>query len=192
MNAFNRLLLILLSLAAIAAAVVVLLLTFGVEANSLASWWDWLERRLQPFEDLDDTGQVWAAAISIAVIVAGLILLVLEIPKPGRRPEPRMTLQSGGLGRVTVTRMGVQELASREAHMVDGVREFQSQVGEDRDGLHIRGRASVDPQANLPDVARQVQERVKGAVEQHLGVKVADVAVDAQLQPLTDGRRRVR
>lgn len=191
MSAFNRLLVGVLALATIVGAAVVLLVAVGVEASSIASWWPWLERRLETFEGLDDTDQAWTVAITAGLIVLGLVLLVLEFPKPRRR-EPRMTLQSGGLGRVTVSRSGVQELASREASLVEGVREFQSEVQENRDGLHIRGRASVDPGANLPAVAQQVQERIKSAVEQHLGVKVADVAVDAQIQPLTAGGRRVR
>jgi uncharacterized alkaline shock family protein YloU len=101
-------------------------------------------------------------------------------------------LKQDGLGRVTVTRDGVRELVSREAGRVAGVMEVRPQVEENRNGMRILCRTSVDPAASVPELTRELQERVKAAVEHHLGRRVTEVRVDAQLEPLGGPGRRAR
>lgn len=191
MNIFNRILIILLSIVTAIAAVAVLLVTLGaVEPADLAPT-AWLQDRLEPFTTLSDANQAWTIAVCSALLLLSLVLLFLELKPPARR-EKQMVLRDDTLGRVTVSRDGIAELARREAARVNGVWEFEPEVDEDSRGLRIRGRASLDPEANVPAVTELVQERVRTAVEQHLGRPVADVQVDTQLTPLAGNRRRVR
>ncbi len=190
MNVFNRALLIVLALAVLIATTAVLITTLGwLEPAQLAPA-GWLRERLEPFAALDAADQRWTVAGCLALVILGLLLLYLEVrpPPPGER---RLLLKEDGLGRVTVARDGVQELARREAGRVPGVMEARAKVEEERDGLRILGRLSVHPDVSLPALSQEVQERVKSAVEHHLGRPVATVKLDTQLAPL-DGRRRVR
>ena len=125
------------------------------------------------------------------LFLLGLLLLLLEL-RPPAREEPQVLLKQDGLGRVTVTRDGVRELVSREAGRVAGVMEVRPQVEENSKGMRILCRTSVDPAASVPELTRELQERVKAAVEHHLGRRVTEVRVDAQLEPLGGPGRRAR
>jgi len=101
-------------------------------------------------------------------------------------------LKQDGLGRVTVARDGVRELVDREAGRVAGVMEVRSHIEQDHAGLRILCRLSVDPTRSVPDMTQELQERLKGVVEHHLGRPVAEVRVDAQVAPLASDRRAGR
>lgn len=187
MNVFNRLLLILLDLCLLVAVVAVLLVTGGLARPEQLAPTPWFADRLVPFTRLDPQPANWAVGITIGLGILGLALLALEL-RPAPRPAPHLALKEDGLGRVTVARDGVCRLAEREAGLVPGVMEVRAQVEEARDGLRLAARLAVDPASSLPDLTTQVQERVKAAVEHHLGRPVAGVAVDAQVAPLGGGR----
>ena len=103
-----------------------------------------------------------------------------------------MTLKQDGLGLITVTRSGVRKVVDRAAGQVPGVMEVRSRLQEDDRGLHVLCRVAVDPATSIPDLAQELQERVKAAVEHTIGRPVADVRIDAQVEPLTAGGRPTR
>lgn len=191
MNVFNRLLLILLDLLLLVTAGAVLLTTLGVTQPKQLAPTPWFVDRLVPFTQLDPTSRNWAVGVSIVVFLVGLLLLFFEL-RPGPRQAPRIMLKQDGLGRVTMARDGVRELADREAGQVAGVMEVRSHVEEDAAGLRILCRLSVDPTRSVPEVTQELQERLKAAVEHHLGRPVAEVRVDAQVAPLVSDRRAGR
>ncbi len=191
MNVFNRLLIILLDLLLLVAAGAVLLVTLGVTPPEQLAPTPWFVDRLVPFTQLDPTGWSWTVGVSIVLLLVGLLLLFLEL-RPGPREGPRIMLKQDGLGRVTVARDGVRHLVDREAGRVAGVMEVRSQVEEDAAGLRILCRLSVDPTRSMPEMTQELQERLKAAVEHHLGRPVAEVSVDAQVAPLVSDRRAGR
>ena len=191
MNVFNRLLIILLALVLLVAAGAVLLTTLRVTQPEQLSPTAWFVDRLVPFTQLDPTLWSWTVGASIVLLLVGLLLLFLEL-RPGPRAAPQITLKEDGLGRVTVTRDGVRELADREAGRVAGVMTVRSQVDEDPTGLRILCRISVDPASSVPEMTHELQQRLKAAVEHHLGLPVAQVSVDAQVAPLVSDRRSRR
>jgi hypothetical protein len=193
-NVFNRLLIILLDLLLLVAAGAVLLVTLGVTAPERLAPTPWFVDRLVPFTQLDSTGWNWTVGVSLVLLLVGLLLLFFEL-RPGPREAPRIMLKQDGLGRVTVARDGIRHLVDREAGQVAGVMEVRSQVEEDAAGLRILCRLSVDPTRSMPEMIQELQERLKAAVEHHLGRPVAEVRVDAQVAPLVSDRgagRRVR
>ena len=191
MNVFNRLLLILLDLLLLVTAGAVLLTTLGVTQPKQLAPTPWFVDRLVPFTQLDPTTRGWTVGVSIVLLLLGLLLLFFEL-RPGPRQAPRIMLKQDGLGRVTMARDGVRELADREAGQVAGVMEVRSHVEEDAAGLRILCRLSVDPTRSVPEVTQELQERLKAAVEHHLGRPVAEVRVDAQVAPLVSDRRAGR
>jgi hypothetical protein len=190
-NVFNRLLIILLALLLLIAAGAVLMVVLGLIRPEQIAPTPWFADRLVPFTQLDPTSRSWAVGIGILVFLVGLLLLFLEL-RPGPREAPGITLKQDGLGRVTVARAGVRELVDREAGRVAGVMEVRSRVEEDPAGLRILCRISVDPTGSVPEMTQELQERLKAAVEHHLGRHVADVSVDAQVAPLVSDRRAGR
>jgi len=190
-SVFNRLLIILLDLLLLVVAGAVLLTTLGVTPPEQLAPTPWFVDRLVPFTQLDPTSWSWAVGVSIVLLLVGLLLLFLEL-RPGPRGAPWITLKQDGLGRVTVARDGVRELVDREAGRVAGVMEVRSHVEEDPTGLRILCRLSVDPTGSVPEMTQELQQRLKAAVEHHLGRRVAEVSVDAQVAPLVSDRRAGR
>jgi hypothetical protein len=175
MNVFNRILAILIAAAVMTGAVVL----FLVAANTLTpgqlgvfgpvvNLFDWAG---QP-------GAVQAGAT--AAFLLGLLLLIAELRRGDRR-EKRVTIKHDEMGIVSVDLAGIEELVSREARRVGGVQDVRSRVGETKNGLEIVERVSVAPDANVPEVSRELQERTKQVVEHHVGRPVSEVRVDARL-----------
>lgn len=185
MNIFNRILAVLVGLLLSIGAVVALLAALGIpEVQAFGTPWiqDGLRRLAQP--DV----RALSIALSLLALLVGLLLLVLELRLPQREPAA-MALKQDELGRVTVTKKGVRELVDREAGRIEGVSRVHSQVTQDRNGLRILCRLSVEPTANVPALAEQVRQRIKASVEHHLGQPVAEVGVQTQLAPANGGRR---
>ncbi len=188
MSVFNRLLIILLALLLLLGAGAVLLTTLRVAQPAQLAPSGWFVDRLVPFTQLDPSLWSWAVGVSIVLILLALVLLFVEL-RPEPRAAPRITLKQDGLGQVTVARDGVRELADREAGRVSGVMSARSRVEEDPTGLRILCRIAVDPSMSVPDLTQELQERLKAAVEHHLGLTVTQVSVDAQVAPLVRDRR---
>jgi hypothetical protein len=180
---FNRLLIILLALGLLVAAGAVLLVALGLAPAEALAPAPWFADRLTPFAGLDADARAWTVGLGLGLALLGLLLLVLEL-RPGPREEPRLTLKRDGLGTVTVTRSGVQKVVEREAGRVGGVMEVRSRLEESERGLHVFCRVAVDPAADIPALTEELQARVKVAVEHAVGRPVAEVRVDAQVEPL--------
>jgi uncharacterized alkaline shock family protein YloU len=189
---FNRLLIILLALVVLVTAIAALLTTVGViQPVQLAVAGSWFVDRLLPFSQLDPTTGTLTIGVCLLLIVLAVLLLVLEL-RPGPRQARRITLKDDELGRVTVALDGLRALADREASRVEGVVKARSQVEQEPPGLRIACRVSVDPASSVPDMTQTLRERLKTAVEHHVGLKVSQVSVDAQVAPLATNQRHRR
>jgi uncharacterized alkaline shock family protein YloU len=193
MNVFNRALIVLLCLALLVATGAVLLVSLDLVSPAQLAPAPWFQDRLAPFTELDPTTWGQTIAACAALLLVGLVLLALEL-RPGPRAAAQMTLTQDALGRVTVAREGILELVRRAAAGVPGVLAANAWVDEGPQGLRIRSRVAVVPTANVAELAAEVQERVRAAVEHHLGRPVAEVRVDTRVAPTPPARpvRRVR
>ena len=193
MHVFNRILLLLLALIALAVGIISLLLLFGSIRPSAVSPGGVLYGQWHFFTTLHGSDATTALLVSGALIVLGLLVLILEL-LPGRREPARYLVRQDGLGRVTVTRSSVRALVQHEAALVPGVMEVDPRVTGGSKGLHIYSRTSVAPEVEAQAVGQQLQARIQEAIQQHLGLPVAEVQVAAQIGPLNTRRRvpRVR
>lgn len=187
MGVVNRVLLVLLDLAMLVVTVVLGLVSLGWFTAGQLSPVMWIQDRLEPLAHLTNGEQAWSVGICSGLIVLGLVLLFFEL-KPNTE-SGRVTLKQDALGRVTVTRDGIEALVTREAASVPGVLDARGHVDEDNGRFRVREWVSVDPAVNVLELAQTVRERVKESIEQHLGRTVSDVRVDTQLKPLGGGRR---
>lgn len=176
MNTFNRILGVLLALAAMTAAAGVFVAALRViapaqlgAAGSAIHLFDWANR----------PGPVAAGAA--AVFLAGLALLAAELATAGRGRRQRVMVKDDEWGTVSVTMDGIEELVTREARRVGGVRDVRSRVAQDKGGLRIVERVAVAPEASVPEVSRELQERIRSVVEHYVGRPVSEVRVDARL-----------
>jgi hypothetical protein len=188
MNVFNRIVVILLAAVLFIGAVLILLITFGAvtpqqilpagTANTVLGQWIESFARMQPNATLLTT------VIAVLVILVSLWILYLEL-----RPKPQpdvIRIREDGLGTVTVRTESVHDLILHTASTMPDVLQVHSRIARGPDGVNIHCRTSLTPEANVPQVTTELQERIKQAVERYLGMNVANVAVDAQLEPLSD------
>lgn len=189
MNILNRVLVILFTLLVIAASSLVLAVTLELVAPQRLRV-PLLSDVLEPFAELQPPPQTVAIAIAAGLLVLALVVLIAELTPPPR--DKKLTIKKDDLGRVTVSKNGLRRLVDREAALVPGVMEARSELYESKQGLRVKSRVSVDPGSDAPQLTDQVRDRIKGALERHFG-RVAEVAVDAQIEPLDrKKRRRVR
>ncbi len=190
MNLFNRITVIVIDLMLLTIAVWLLLITAQViipEQLLLPVWlMDWTNRIVAASVRL----KVLLALIAAATVLVGLILLYFEL-RPARKTEHQLTIRQDMLGAVTVSAHCIRQIVSREAGTIPGVLEVKARVKDQAEGLKILSRISVDPSANIAELGRSLQERVKAAVERLLSLPVAEVSVQAQIDPL-QGKRRAR
>lgn len=188
MNVFNRIVVILLVFVLFVGAVLILLITYGVVApqqilpagtadTGLGQW-------LASFAVMGPNATLLTTVIAVLVILVSLWLLYLEL-----RPEPRadvIQIREDGLGSVTVRTDSVHDLILHTASTMPDVLQIYPRIDTGSDGVKIHCRTSLTPDADVSQVTTELQERIKQAVERYLGMKVANVAVDAQLKPLSD------
>jgi hypothetical protein len=192
MALFNRLLIIVLAVVVLVVAIVSLLATVGLVQPAQVGWaGSWIVDRLVPLAELDPTSRTVSVGVCLLLIVVAVLLLVLEL-RQGPRETRRITLKDDELGRVTVAMDGLRELANREAVQVAGVTRARSQVEEDSPGLRISCQVSVDPAISVPEMTASLRERLKAAVEHHVGLSVTQVSVDARVAPLASNQRHRR
>lgn len=189
MNLLNRMIAILALVAVACVAVVVVLVALGARTPLavLPPPWHLL---LEPFAILTHAARTWVVVAGIVAVPLCLYLLVLEV-RP-RRPEPALLVQAAPEGSVTVSRRGVQHLADVEGGRVAGVVAVRSKVRETPQGLCVRGRVVVRRSAPLPEVARQVQERIRSGIERTLGRAVAEVRLQTQFESTSPQRSHGR
>jgi uncharacterized alkaline shock family protein YloU len=185
MNLLNRAIVTLLAVFVLVAAGLVLLVIVGLVRPDQLALGSWLRDGLALLTQRERPEREWALALSLTLLPLSLLILLLEL-RPRRRKEAAVLLKQDESGRVTVAREGVQELATREATRVEGVLAARSQVTDGQGGLRVLCRVSIDPTANVPRLCEEIQERVKTAVEHHLGRPVAEVSV--QVAPATEAR----
>ncbi len=181
MNIFNRLLVIVITLAVLGAATLLILLTANLVMPEQLTTWSWLLARIQAIDAFAARHQVTTILVSLTVLLLGMTLLYYELRLASR---PQLVLRQDDLGRMTVSLAGVGELANHAAKQVTGVLEASTRVKAKAKGLRILSRVSVDRSARLADISKQLQERIRTTLEEHLGYPVTNVSVMAQLSPL--------
>jgi len=189
MNSFNRILILLLDLLIAAGAVLVLLITFGVITpaqvvpaglveTSIGQWF-------ASFAAMSPATTTLVTLVATVVILLSLLVVWYEVRSP--RPEPAFTIREDAIGRVTVQLASVRNLITYTAAQFPQVLQVQPTMQQSPQGLTIQCRTSFAPDAHLPQVTSDLQERIKQVVEQHVGLRVVGVRIQAQLEPLAGG-----
>jgi lysylphosphatidylglycerol synthetase-like protein (DUF2156 family) len=173
MNLFNRILAIAIAAAAAAFAVCVFLVAVNWITPAQLGALAWVPNLF--------AWQTRATAVAIGAAIAFLAAIALLYAEFvfQRDRSSHMLIKHDELGSVIVARHGIEDLVTREAGRVRGVQEAHSSINEGKTGLRIAERLTVAPDANIPALSREVQERIKSAVERYIGRPVAEVSIDA-------------
>ncbi|ADU51288.1 hypothetical protein Tmar_1175 [Thermaerobacter marianensis DSM 12885] len=115
----------------------------------------------------------FTAGLGLAFVLSGL-----HVTYHALRPRRRDALSAATeLGEVRTALSAVEELARRTGLQVAGVREVRPRVRAVRDGIRLWVRAEVLPDHPIPDVAPQLQARLRETVETIVGARVTEVRV---------------
>ncbi len=189
MNVFNRIVVILLALLLLIGSVIILLVTYGAIPPQQAlpgglvntPFGQWVAS----FAQMGPNSTLLTTVIALVVALVSLFLLLAEL-RPSRGAPSTIVVRDDGLGRVSVRASSVHDLILHTASTIPEVLQIYPRVDTHPDGVNIHCRTSLTPEANVPEVCSLLQNRTKDAVERYLGMTVSSVAVDAQLEPLSD------
>ena len=98
----------------------------------------------------------------VVVAVIGLALLLVELRT--QRAASQLLLREDSAGEVTILVDSTRRLVDHVAERIPNVKEAQALVLPTPKGLRVRCRVTVDPAANVPELAREVQSQIGAAL----------------------------
>lgn len=153
------------------------LLVFILAAVVLAAMTGWLD----PLAILDLNNLPLEYRISIGLVTAIILLLALRLLLVSLRlvkaEEQQALIDSANLGAVSITMPALESLIVRAARQVSGVREVQPRFKVLAEGLVVRLDITVNPDRNIPELTRSLQEQVNEYIVATAGLDVAEVQV---------------
>jgi len=175
MGALDRVLLFVYTVALMVCAAVSLVISLGYQAPFRA------------FELAFHTAQGrWTTgAVSLLVLVASVRLLYSAFAQP-RVHVVHVT----ELGEVRISREAVEHLLQRVARQVRGVRDVRPRATISGESIAAHLRIWVSPDVNIPGLAGQLQEELRRAVREVVGVELTELHV--AVESITAEARRTR
>ncbi|WDL97027.1 alkaline shock response membrane anchor protein AmaP [Alicyclobacillus sp. ALC3] len=163
MSILDRILLVLLTLGSLAVAVLLLLLGVGV----LGSW---------PSIVVTDAATYPMYTIIVAVVF-GLFALRFLFYR-WTRPQEDYIMLPGDHGFIRISFETIRQLSNRTGKSVRGVQEFDTRVRSGQAGVLLAVRVRVMPDIDITQMSAEIQQAVKGYVEQTAGVTVERITVN--------------
>ncbi len=167
MNVANR---AVVSLLLVLVIVVSLLLAVAPEqlVSPLSLALDAAQRRLDTFS------QIGVSIGSLAVAALAAILLVAELRRP-RRASVVVSKTPGGTAELVIESIAMR--LKRAAEAVPGIRDASPVVRSRGNGIDVLMRLSTDPEADLPEISKQVMDAVRSDAESRMGIPVKSLRV---------------
>jgi uncharacterized alkaline shock family protein YloU len=86
-------------------------------------------------------------------------------------------IRSDGGGLLTIDQESIRLLANRIGSTAQSVRDIDCEVGEAPGGLVLSCKTSIALGASIPESGRELQSKIKEAVEEFTGLPVAKVEI---------------
>ena len=161
--------------------------------GDLLGFWG-LRVTLDPFT-LPAVSRVTWAGMGLAMSLSSLALLWVALG--GLRPRGRWFVlarrgRSGGQGAsdVSLSAAAAEKLVAEAAHRVEGVWEAQPTLHLKRGGWKVLLQLYLRREAEVPEVAAEVEEAVAVALREHTGIDLDGMKIRAQLGPYERAWRR--
>ncbi|MDA8442554.1 MAG: alkaline shock response membrane anchor protein AmaP [Peptococcaceae bacterium] len=118
-------------------------------------------------------------AVIAALVSLILAILAFSLVRVGRKDEAAVA-SSTALGQLRISSQAIEQIVSRAALTVEGVRELHPRVVPLPEGMNIVIKTVMQPEVVIPAVVEKLQGRVKSDVETYTGLKVTEVKVMVQ------------
>ena len=92
------------------------------------------------------------------VILTGLRLFWISLSRPRGK---HVVLAETSLGQVKVSFQAIESLVEKVVSQFNGIRDVKPRIIAVPQGVGIQVRASVTPDVNVPEVSREIQNRIK-------------------------------
>lgn len=103
--------------------------------------------------------------------------------------RPRAVVHEHTLGQVAISLSAIESLVRKEACQIPGVREAKARIYQVPEGIGVEVRASVTPERSVPEVSREIQEKIQARIHEIVGVVVSQVRV--RVEDIAAARARV-
>ncbi|WP_227765997.1 alkaline shock response membrane anchor protein AmaP [Zhaonella formicivorans] len=94
-----------------------------------------------------------------------------------KSPHTHALIQTTDLGAVNITIPALEHLVTKAAKQIKGVKEIKPKVKAVPDGIAIYLQVGISPESNIPIVSQELQDTVKGYLEQVAGIRVLEAKV---------------
>ncbi len=165
MGIFDR---IILALFTLAMAVVSCLFVVMAAAGWLVPLY-----RIQDWLSMDNGRWVFGILSGLSLVVS---LRFLYLGSRKDRPDQALVHETE-MGEVHISLGAVENLVTKVAKSLKGVRDVRSSVYQRDGNLGVRIHAVVSPEVNVPDTARLIQQAVGDYTKNVVGVEVTEVKV---------------
>ncbi|MDD3268452.1 MAG: alkaline shock response membrane anchor protein AmaP [Syntrophomonadaceae bacterium] len=120
--------------------------------------------------------RVVLGTVAILIIAVALFLLFSGL-KRASKPDETILVKSELNGQVSITVPAIKLIIMRAVKKVEGVRDIRPAVSNAQDGLVVYLHMMINPEHNVPEMSRKLQEVVKQYLEEIGGLQVSEVKV---------------
>jgi uncharacterized alkaline shock family protein YloU len=179
-NAMNRGISFLVGACAVAAGTVVILVTSNAIKTGTLAPSGWFRDQFVRLDDLSGRGESLAIAIGAAAIAVGAVLALIEL-LPARNGTREFFVRDAIGNAVSLPPETVSMVAEQAAREVNGVVNADMSVSERADGVAVMGNVTMLDDLSPAEKTNEISQRVRAALEQRIGVKVAAMQVRMHL-----------
>jgi len=153
-------------------------IVFAAVLLALALGWVIPQAYLQSF--LSISNNLWIIGVASGVVILlGLLLIAMSLQ--GERRPRELLIENAALGRVNISATALHDMVLRSSRHIREIREIRPVLRYEREGVAVTLHLKVNPDSNIPEVARELQKEVQNYLEEKAGIHVN------QLQILVEG-----
>ncbi|ABI67895.1 alkaline shock response membrane anchor protein AmaP [Syntrophomonas wolfei] len=119
--------------------------------------------------------RVIVGIVAIVVMAIALVMLVSGL-KYENKPDS-IIVDSSLAGQVSITVPAIKVIIMKAVKKVDGVKEIKPAVSTSNDGLLVYLHTAINPDYNVPEMSKSLQQTVKEHLEDIGGLQVSQVKV---------------
>lgn len=180
MNLFNRLLVILATLVLIIISVTICLQVLNIISIERIGISFPLVELLLPNYGSDLATRLAAGGSSLGVFSISLVLLFFELRQFFSK-ERYFLVAKESLGMIEVSELCIKKFINYEAKQLVSIGESRSTIKETSDGFYIKTFVTITPETSITELGKDLQLRIKTAMQEKLGLYVSEVDVKTRL-----------
>lgn len=165
MNFFDRFLMVMYTLAVMAA-----LFVFGIAVLGWTTPLDSLQLYLMQERARIITGTIILFFLFISMKFFLRALSIEEAPE-------QAVVRETNIGQIRVSVRALENMVSRVAYQVKGVRDIKPRVSCQPEGVKVFVQAELSPDISVPDVTNEIQSRIKTYISENVGISVGSVKI---------------